>query len=64
MVNKNIIRKQCAVMWHIDGLKISHIDPNVVATIIYELDKRFGDTTHLHISRGKVLHEYLGMMFG
>ena len=30
VVNKKINGKQCKILWHVDDLKILHIDPNVV----------------------------------
>ena len=62
VANKDINGKQCTIVWHVDDLKISHKDAKVVTSIIEELEKRFGKTMPLSISRGKV-HEYLGMIF-
>ena len=33
VANKIINGKQCTVVWHVDDLKISHVDPKVVTTI-------------------------------
>ena len=60
--NKQVNGKQCTIIWHVDDLKISHVDPNVVTQIIQELEKRFAETMPLSISRGKI-HEYLGIIF-
>jgi len=30
MANKDIEGKQCMILWHVDDLKISHVDKNVV----------------------------------
>ena len=49
-------------MFHVDDLKISYIDPEVVTHIITELDKRYGIIMPLSISRGNV-HDYLGITF-
>ena len=62
MANKDINGKQCTIVWHVDDLKISHVDPNVVTNIITELERRYAQMMPLSISRGKV-HEYLGMIF-
>ena len=61
VVNKEINGDQCTIVWHVDDLKISHKDKNVVTSIIDELSKRFGNIMPLSIHRGKV-HEYLGML--
>ena len=34
VMNKMINSKQCTVLWHVDDLKISHVDPNVVTDVI------------------------------
>ena len=61
VANKTINRKQCTILWHVDDLKISHVDKNVVENTIKSLGKKFGKESPLVTSRGKVL-EYLGMM--
>ena len=33
VANKMIDGKQCTILWHVDDLKISHVDPGVVTTI-------------------------------
>ena len=66
VVNKMINGKQCTILWHVDDLKISHVDPSVVSHVIDELNSVFGQEVvlgkraELTVSRGKV-HEYLGM---
>ena len=49
-------------MWHVDDLKISHVDPDVVTDIISKLNEKYGGIIPLSASRGKI-HEYLGMVF-
>ncbi|KAI2495312.1 Reverse transcriptase (RNA-dependent DNA polymerase) [Fragilaria crotonensis] len=60
VANKMINGKQCTILWHVDDLKISHVDPKVVDDVIELLKSEFGKEAPLTISRGKV-HEYLGM---
>jgi len=59
--NKTINSKQCTIIWHVDDLKISHIDKNIVEGVIRLLNEKFGKESPLTTTRGKVL-EYLGMM--
>jgi len=40
VANKNIERKQCTIIWHVDDLKISHADKNVVENILKKLGFR------------------------
>jgi hypothetical protein len=62
VVNKTINGKQCTVGWHVDDLKISHVEPEVVTGILDLLNEEFGKEEPLTFSRGKI-HEYLGMRF-
>ena len=60
VVNKIINGKQCTILWHVDDLKISHVDPEVVTEVIDMIEAEFGKEAPLTKSRGKV-HEYLKM---
>jgi hypothetical protein len=60
VANKTVNGRQCTVLWHVDDLKISHVDANVVTEIIKNIDKEFGVEAPITINRGKV-HDYLGM---
>ena len=60
VANKTINSKQCTIVWHVDDLKISHVDPEVVTSVIKLLEVEFAKDAPLTIMRGKV-HEYLGM---
>jgi hypothetical protein len=52
--------EQCTIAWHVDDLKISHADPDVVSQVIHQLEAEFGNHAPLSVTRGKV-HDYLGM---
>ena len=57
-VANNIIEsKQCTIYWHVDDLKISHVNPKVVDSVLVWLEKKFGK---LVTNRGK-RHSYLGV---
>ena len=60
VMNKNINGSQCTILWHVDDLKISHVDAEIVTIIIDMLEKEFGKEAPLTKTRGKI-HEYLGM---
>jgi hypothetical protein len=66
VANKTINGKQCTIVWHVDDLKVSHVDPNVVTTVLESLDAPYGQElvggkrAPVTINRGKV-HDYLGM---
>ena len=60
VANNMINGKQCTIGWHVDNLKISHIDLEVVDDILNKLDKRYGKEAPMVTTRGKI-HDYLGM---
>jgi hypothetical protein len=46
--NKMIAGSQCTLNWHIDDLKISHLNPHVVSNLIKMLDVKWGqEAQHL-----------------
>jgi hypothetical protein len=60
VANKTINGKQCTILCHIDDIKVSHEDLDVVSEIIELFKGAYGKEAPLTIARGKV-HEYLGM---
>ena len=42
VANKTNNDKQCTIIWHVDDLKISHVDKNVVEDILKLLNEKFG----------------------
>ena len=60
VANKMIGGKQCTIVWHVDDLKISHVDSSVVDGIIENLRSEFGRVGDLTVNRGMV-HDFLGM---
>ena len=60
VANKIINGKQCTIIWHVDDLKISHVELKVVNDIIKKLEDKFGQESPLVPSPGKTI-DYLGM---
>jgi hypothetical protein len=60
VANKMINGKQCTIIWHVDDLKISHVDMGVLDSIIDSLEEKYGKEAPLTVNHGTV-HEYLGM---
>ena len=61
VANKTVNGKQITIVWHVDDLKISHVDKDVVTEYITKLQERYGKEAPLTIRRGKI-HDYLGMV--
>jgi hypothetical protein len=60
VMNKMVNGSQCTVLWHVDDLKISHVDDSVIEGVLETLNNRYGNETPLTVTRGDI-HEYLGM---
>jgi hypothetical protein len=60
VANKTVNGKQCTILWHVDDLKISHVDSEVVDAILEQLNTKYGKEAPLTVTRGKV-HDYLGL---
>jgi hypothetical protein len=59
-MNKMIEGKQCTILWHVDDIKLSHVDDEVNEEIIEKLNGVYGKEAPLVVTRGKV-HDYFGM---
>ena len=58
---KYVDGQQCTITWHVDDLKISHVDEQVVRSIIQKNQDNFGQHSELSMHIGK-RHDYLGMI--
>ena len=57
VANKMINGKQCTICWHVDDLKISHVDQQVLEDLVDELEVKYGKMT---VTRGRK-HTYVGI---
>jgi hypothetical protein len=57
VANRVIEGKQCTIAWYVVNTKISHMDPNVVSSIVNQLEAPFNKMT---ITR-RLEHMFLGM---
>ena len=60
VMNKIIDNKQGTILWHVDDLKTSHVDPAVISSVLSDIDTEYGKIAKMTIPQGKV-HKYLGM---
>jgi hypothetical protein len=60
VANKLVNGTQCTILWHVDDLKISHINCETNTEVIKMINDEFGQEAPLTVTRGKI-HEYLGM---
>jgi len=61
VANKSVNGSQMTILWHVDDVKSSHIDPKVNDSFIDWLKKEYGQLGEVKSSRGK-RHDYLGMI--
>jgi len=40
--NKVIGERQCTILWHMDDIKVSNVDSQVVSEVLGELEKEYG----------------------
>ena len=59
-MNNIIDDKKFNILWYVDYLKTSHVDPAVVSRFLTDIDAEHGKIAKMTIMRGKV-HNYLGM---
>ena len=59
-MNKIINGSQCTIGWHVDDLKISHVDGDVNREILAILQKEYGKEGPIPSTTRKI-HDYLGM---
>lgn len=60
VANKMVNGKQCTIIWHVDDLKISHVDPDIIEEIVKKISDKYGKEDPVTVNRGKT-HDYLGM---
>ena len=53
VANKMVRGSQLTIMWHVDDLKISHADKEVLEDLLKQLNEAFGQDGPLTIHRGK-----------
>ena len=50
MMNKVINGHQCTISWHINDLKISHVDKDVIKSIVTKLEACYGKEALLTVT--------------
>ena len=60
MVNKVVNGSQFTITWHIDNLKISHVDPSMLDTFMDDLNQVFGKQSLGMVHKGP-RHDCLGI---
>ena len=50
-MNNIIDNKQCTILWHVNDLKTSHVDPVVVTIVLADIDAEYGKIAKMTIFR-------------
>ena len=53
-MKKIIDNKQCTILWHVDNLKTSHVDPAIVSRVLADIFTEYGKIAKMTITLGKV----------
>ena len=59
-MNKTVGGKQFTIFWHVEDLKISHVNPKVVEKVLSQLTTKYVKVSALTVRLGRV-HNYLGV---
>ena len=59
-MNKIVNDKPCPILCHVDDLKMSHVDPEIVSIVHSDIDAEYGNIVKMTIMRVKI-NKYLGM---
>ena len=57
-MNKVVDDKQFTILWHVDDLNTSHVNPTVISRVLSDIDAEYGKIAKMTIAWGKV-HKYL-----
>jgi len=60
VANKIVKGKQMTISWHVDDLKVSHVNPNEIDHFLKWVRETYGSVAEVKSTRGKI-HDYLGM---
>jgi hypothetical protein len=52
--------RQCTILWHVDDIKVSHLNPDVVTKTLVLINEEYGKETPLTVTRG-LMHDYFEM---
>jgi len=52
VANKVIEGRQCTSLWHVDDIKVSHIDSQVVSEVLGESEDEYGKEAPVTVSHG------------
>ena len=50
VMNKIVNDKQLTIIWHVDDLKMSRVDPYIVSSFLADIDAEYGNITKMTIT--------------
>ena len=45
---------KCTILWHVENMKISHVDPDIFSNILSNVDAEYGNIAKMTITQGKI----------
>ena len=59
-MNKIVENKLCTILWYVENLKMSYVDPDIVSSVLSDIGAEYEKIAKITIMQGKI-HKYLGM---
>ena len=53
VMNKIVEKKQCTILWYVNDLKTSNVDPAVVSSVLSDIDAEYGKIAKMTIMQGE-----------
>ena len=54
VMNKLVKDKQCTILWHVNNLKMLHVDYDIVSIFLADVDKEYGKIAKITITWSKI----------
>ena len=55
VMNKIIHDEQFTTLWRDDNLNMSHVDPDIVSSVLVDIDAEYGKIAKMTITQGKYI---------
>ena len=59
-MKKNVNDKQCTIPWHVNDLNMSHVDSEIVSSLLSDIGSEYGKFSNMTTTRVK-MHRYPGV---
>ena len=53
-MKKIVNNNKCIIICHVENLKMSHVDPNILSKVFADIDVEYGKTAKMTITQSKI----------